>query len=78
MLVKEACGSYSWVVVTNLGAWPIHTVLLVLVVGCFHTLAIFAGRPFPKLEIAVATDPLQTVVVGVDGNPWAIPYGFGL
>ena len=57
-------------------AWPIHTVLLVLVVGCFHklavvlhfhVLAIVVGQYFRKLEIIVPTGPLQTVV-DIDGS----------
>ena len=56
-------------------SWPI---VVVLVVGHFHKLAIVVGQSFRKLEIVVAAGPLPTVVVGVDGSPWAIPYGFGL
>ena len=57
---------------------PSLPILVVLVVGHFHKLAIVVGQSFRKLEIVVATGPLQTVVVGVDGSSRAIPYGFGL
>ena len=53
--------SFCWVFVAD-HTWPIHIVLLVLVVGRFHKLAIIVGQYFRKFQIIVPTCPLQTVV----------------